>query len=127
MSVVSALLTTLRDCGRSRATLQLEILALRHQLQILERSRGRRFQLTRFDRLFWVGLSRVWRQWPAALVIVKPETVIAWHRRGFRLFWAWKSRHRMGRSAVAPDPLPDSNDVRCEFSLGCTSGFMVSS
>jgi transposase InsO family protein len=45
----------------------------------------------------------VWRQWRAALVIVKPETVIAWHRRGFRLFWAWKSRHWTGRPAVAPE------------------------
>src|SRR5258706_2069711 len=100
MSVFSALLTTLRDCGRSRATLQLEILALRHQLQILERSRGRRLRLTRFDRLFWVGLSRVWRQWRAALVIVKPETVIAGHLRGVRLFWEWKSRHWTVRPAV---------------------------
>jgi hypothetical protein len=77
MSVFCVLLTTLRDCGRSRATLQLEILALRQQLQIVEQSRGRRLRLTRFDRLFWVGLSQVWPQWRAALVIVKPETVIA--------------------------------------------------
>jgi putative transposase len=100
MSVFRSLLATLRDCGRSRATLQLEILALRHQLRVLERSQGRRLRLTRFDRLLWVCFSRVWSQWRAALVIVKPETVISWHRRGFRLFWAWKSRHGTGRPAV---------------------------
>lgn len=66
-----------RAANFTRATLQLEILALRQQLQILEQSRGRRLRLTRFDRLFWVGLSQVWPQWRAALVIVKPETVIA--------------------------------------------------
>src|SRR5947207_912547 len=43
------------------------------------------------DRLLWVWLSRVWTQWRSAVVIVRPETVIAWHRRGFRLFWTWKS------------------------------------
>lgn len=103
MSAFSSLLKTLRDCGRSRATLQLEILALRHQLQALERSHRRRLRLTRADRLLWVWFSRVWSQWREALVIVKPETVISWHRRGFRLFWAWKCRHRTGRPRVDRD------------------------
>src|SRR6266852_3748528 len=51
----------------------------------------------------WVVLSRIWTGWRTALVLVKPETVIAWHRRGFRLWWAWKSRRRMGRPTVAVD------------------------
>jgi transposase InsO family protein len=80
--------------------LQVELLALRHQLQVLERSQGRRLRLTRFDRLLWVWFSRVWSQWRSALAIVKPETVISWHRRGFRLFWTWKCRHKSGRSAA---------------------------
>ena len=100
MSVFSSLLMTIRDCGRSRAILQLELLALRHQLHVLERSQGRRLRLTRFDRLLWVWFSRVWSQWRSALAIVKPETVISWHRRGFRLFWTWKCRHKTGRSAA---------------------------
>jgi putative transposase len=100
MSVFTALLTTLRDCGRSRAILQLEILALRHQLHVLERSHGRRPRLTLFDRLLWVWFSRVWSQWRSVLVIVKLETVISLHRRGFRLYWAWKSRRRTGRPTV---------------------------
>ena len=100
MSVFSSLLAALRDCGRSRAFLQLEILALRHQLQVVERSQNRRLRLTRLDRMLWVWLSRVWWQWRSALVIVKPETVISWHRRGFRLYWGWKSRCRRGRPQV---------------------------
>jgi putative transposase len=91
MAVLILLLMTLRDCARSRAVLQVEILALRHQLHVLERSHVRRLRLTRVDRLLWVWLSRAWDQWPTVLVLVKPETVIAWHRRGFRLFWSWKS------------------------------------
>jgi putative transposase len=100
MSVFTALLSTLRDCGHARATLQLEILALRHQLHILKRSQGRQLRLTWFDRLLWVWFFRVWSQWRSALVIVKPDTIISWHRRGFRLFWRWKSRHGTGRPTV---------------------------
>jgi putative transposase len=100
MSNFVLLLTTLRDCARSRAILELELLALRHQLHVLERSPGRRLRLTPVDRLLWVWFSRAWSEWRAALVIVKPATVISWHRRGFRLFWAWKSRHRTGRPTV---------------------------
>jgi putative transposase len=102
-SVIVSLLLTLRASLRDRAALQLEILALRHQLQVLERTRPRRVWLNRSDRLLWVWLSRVWRGWRSAVVIVKPETVLAWHRGGFRLLWAWKSRHRPGRPAVAPE------------------------
>ena len=100
MSVVFSLLMSVRGWARSRAALQLEVLALRHQVQILERSRRRRLRLSPADRVLWVWLSRVGTEWRAALVIVKPETVIAWHRQGFRLFWTWKSRQRGGRPAV---------------------------
>jgi hypothetical protein len=93
----------LRASLRDRAALQLEILALRHQLQVLERTRPRRVRLTRSDRLLWAWLSGVWRGWRTAVVIVKPETALAWHRQGFRLLWTWKSRHRPGRPAVPAD------------------------
>jgi transposase InsO family protein len=57
--------------------------------------------LTPADRYFWVVLSPVWQNWRAALAIVRPETVIAWHRQGFRLFWTWKVRRgKTGRPAV---------------------------
>src|SRR5260370_37825578 len=77
----------------TRALLQVEILALRHQLAVLKRSQRHRLRLNSVDRLLWVWLSRIWSQWRSALLIVKPETVIAWHRKGFRLYWSWKSRH----------------------------------
>ena len=103
MSVLGSLLLTVRGCVRSRAALQFEVLALRHQLQVLKRSRPRRLRLSKADRLLWVWFSRVWTEWRTALVIVTPETVLAWHRRGFRLFWTWTSRRHLGRPTVPPD------------------------
>jgi putative transposase len=97
------LLFSLRDCFLSRAVLQAEILALRQQRLVLQRStRGHSLRLRWSDRALWVWLSRLWNDWRSALLIVKPETVIAWHRRGFRLYWRWKSRHRDGRPTVSP-------------------------
>src|SRR5260370_39413204 len=103
MSVVVSLLLTVRSCLRSRAAVQLELLALRHQLHVLNRSRPSLLRLAQADRLLWMWLARVWSEWRAALVIVKPDTVIAWHRRGFRALWSWKSRRRLGRPAIASD------------------------
>jgi len=100
MIVLVSLLLTVRTCLRTRAALHLELLALRHQIHVLQRSRRRQVHLTRTDRLFWVWISRVWHEWRPALVIVKPATVLAWHRRGFRLLWTWRSRRRVGRPTV---------------------------
>src|SRR5215475_13426953 len=100
-SVLIALLAMLGGVVRSRAALHLEVLALRHQLQVLQRSRPRRLRLARADRWLWAWLSRAWSGWRTALVIVKPETVVAWHRQGFHLFWMWKSRRRTGRPPLA--------------------------
>jgi putative transposase len=102
-SVVAALLQTVLRSWRSRAALQAEILVLRHQLHVLQRSRPHRIRLTRADRALWVSLSRMWSGWRAASVLVKPATVVAWHRRGFRLFWRWKSRRRFGRPRVSAE------------------------
>jgi putative transposase len=100
--LLSALVSTLGSLFRSRAALELENLALRHQIGVLKRSARKRPKLTPADRLFWVLLSRVWSDWRSALDIVKPATPIAWHRKGFRLFWTWKIRHgRAGRPGVA--------------------------
>jgi putative transposase len=85
ISILRFLLLLLPDFFRSRAALQAEILALRHQLIVLQRSNRLRLRLTTGDRLFWVWLSRLWADWRSTLLIVKPETVIAWHRKGFRL------------------------------------------
>ena len=102
-SVLLSLVQTVRDSLRARAALHIELLALRHQLRVQERSRRPRVRLTRLDRLLWVWLARTWTDWRSALVIVKPQTVIAWHRQGFRLFWTWKCRRRTGRRGVPAD------------------------
>ena len=102
-SVFVSLVFALRSAARSRAALHLEILALRHQVAVLTRSRPSQLRLTAADRVLWAWLSQVWSGWRPALVLVKPETVLAWHRRGFRLFWTWKSRYRTGRPAASPE------------------------
>src|SRR5437879_5534434 len=89
---LTALLATLSSLFRARAALQLENLALRHQIGVLQRSARMRPKLTCGDRLLWVCLSRLLSDWRSALAIVRPETVLAWHRAGFRLFWTWKVR-----------------------------------
>jgi hypothetical protein len=73
--------------------LALENVALRQQLAVLERS-GKRPKLRQRDRVFWVLLSALWLDWRSALMIVKPDTVLGWRRRGFRLLWCWKPRSR---------------------------------
>ena len=100
--LLSALLSTLCSMFRSRAALELEHLALRHQIGVLKRSARKRPKLTAADRLFWVFVSRVWCNWRSALDVVKAETVMAWHSKGFRLFCTWKIRHgQAGRPAVS--------------------------
>lgn len=84
--------------------LQLQNLALRRQIGALQRSAKRRPKLTGVDRFFWAWLCRVSRDWRSALEIVKPETVIAWHREGFGLFWTWKIRRgQPGRPPVSKE------------------------
>ncbi len=82
----------------SRAVVELENLALRHQLHVLSRQRPGRLWLLAVDRLLWVWLYRLWPLCLEAMVLVKPTTVIKWHRQGFRLFWRWCSRS--GRPSV---------------------------
>jgi len=76
---------------RSRAVLELENLALRHQLQVLRRQRAGRPRLFAIDRLLWVWLYRLWPRCLEVMVLVKPATVTQWHHQGFRLFWRWRS------------------------------------
>ncbi|RLB49820.1 MAG: integrase [Deltaproteobacteria bacterium] len=94
-----ALLATARSSLKPQRELALENLALRQQLAILHR-KTKRPKLTKADRAFWVVLSRLWPDWQSALILVKPETVIRWHRKGFRLYWTWKSRKRTGRPPI---------------------------
>ena len=85
---------------RSRASLQAEILTLRHQLNVLRRKSPQRLTFTSIDRLVFAGLYRLAPGMLDALAIVKPETVIRWHRAGFRAYWRWKSRPHGGRPKV---------------------------
>ena len=74
---------------------------MRQQLGVLRRSAPKRLRLTKADRAFWVWLKGVWARWDQALMIVKPETVLAWQRRGFRLFWPWRVRRgKHGRPGI---------------------------
>ena len=83
---------------RRRAVVELENLALRHQLHVLRRQRPGRPRLFTIDRLIWVWLYRIWPRCLDTMVLVKPATVVQWHRQGFRLFWRWRSRS--GRPSV---------------------------
>src|SRR5271165_5743621 len=83
---------------RSRAAVELENLALRHQLHVLRRRRPGRPRLFTIDRLLWIWLYRIWPRCLDAMVLVKPATVVQWHRQGFRLFWRWRSKS--GRPSV---------------------------
>ena len=86
----------------ARAVPELENLALRHPIGVLQRSTTKRPKLTAGDRRLWVFLSRVWRDGRSALAMVQPETVVAWHRTGFRLFWTWKVRRgQPGRPLIS--------------------------
>jgi putative transposase len=103
-ALLVALFAALRSSVRSRLELEAEILALRHQLAVLQRQAPHRPRFGRTDRLVWVLLSRVWPHWRRAVQIVTPDTVVRWHRRGFALYWRWKSsRRRAGRPVVAAD------------------------
>ena len=99
LHLLYALLTTVRSSLKPRRELALENLALRQQLAVLQR-RNKRPRLTKADRAFWVALSRLWTDWQDALVIVKPETIVGWHRKGFKLYWTWKSRNKGGRPQI---------------------------
>jgi len=81
-----------------RDELVLEDPALRHQLTVLRRHDDRP-RLRRSDRLLWVFLRAGWSRWAKTLVIIQPQTVVSWHRTGFRMFWRWKSRHPDGKDA----------------------------
>src|SRR6201997_78642 len=92
VTILFALVSLLPFRSRSRASLELELVALRHQLIVLRRQRPRRLWLLSADRLLWVWLYRVRPQILESLVLIKPATVVKWHRKGFRIYWRWRSR-----------------------------------
>jgi hypothetical protein len=96
VTILSAVISIFAFRFRSRASLELKLIALQHQLAVLRRQRPGRPQLSSLDRLLWVWLYRIWPQVIDAMILVKPATVVQWHRKGFRLHWRWRSR-RPGR------------------------------
>src|SRR5712692_981491 len=90
LTLTSGVVPVARSEPRTRTALLLEAIALRHQIAVLERSRTRRPCFRRFDRLFWILLSRWCPEWSESLMIVQPETVLRWHRNG----WFANSRYR---------------------------------
>src|SRR4029077_297281 len=88
------------DLFLSRAALEAEILTLRQQINVLRRTAPKKQTFSSIDRLIFVCLYRLRAGVRDALAIVKPETVVKWHRAGFRLYWLWKSKARGGRPTV---------------------------
>ena len=100
LEILFSFLSSFRVYFRTHADVQLEVLALRHPVSVLQRTNPKS-KLRPADRRLWVWLSRSWSRWRSALVIVKPDTVVDWHRRGFRWYWTWKVRHgKAGRPGV---------------------------
>ena len=122
-SVVSVLVRRFRN----RAVLELENLALRHQLHVLRRQRPGRPRLFAVDRLLWVWLYRLWPRCLDVMVLVKPATVIHWHRQGFRRYWRWHSRSgrpsvdREVRKLIRQMSTPTRSGVRLESTASCSS------
>ena len=100
--ILLSLLAAIRVFFRSRSDTALEVLALRQQVAVLKRKRPRP-KLNARDRLFWTTLRQCWSRWPDVLVLVKPDTVVGWHRAGFRLYWRWRSRPRGGRPKITEE------------------------
>src|SRR5271167_1806500 len=101
LTILSAVVSLVSFRFRRRASLELEVLALRHQVTVLHRQRPGRPWLRQGDRLLWAWLYRIWPRCLEVMVLVKPATVLEWHRQGFRKYWRWRScSRRVGRPGV---------------------------
>src|SRR5215510_15902276 len=103
VETLKIVLGTLLLLFKSRSRLHVEILALRQQLIVLRRTAPKRVRLRAVDRLLFVVLYRVWPGVLDSIAVVQPDTIVRWHRRGFRALWRWKSRLRLGRQGIAKD------------------------
>ncbi|MCP4006905.1 MAG: transposase family protein [bacterium] len=100
MPDLALLVNLLQLALKNRTQLALENIALRHQLAVYKRT-VKRPRIEDRDRIFWLAVMRMLREWREALVFVKPETVVRWHRQGFRYYWRWKSRAKPGRPPIS--------------------------
>jgi len=103
VETLKIVLGTLLLLFQSRCRLQVEILVLRHQLIVLRRTAPKRARLRVVDRLLFVLLYRLWPGVLDWIAVIQPDTIVRWHRRGFRASWRWKSRRRLGRPGIAKD------------------------
>jgi hypothetical protein len=97
------ILAVLASLFKSRAELEAENLVLRQQISVLLRRMPKRPTLTNIDRLLFVWAYRWFPSTAGALAIIRPETIIRWHRAGFRAYWRWRSRNRVGRPKVSAE------------------------
>src|SRR6516164_8590034 len=122
IGLLSFVLAVLASPFRSKIRLEAENAALRHQLIVLQRKLRGRVRLTNHDRWFLVQLYRWFPSILKVVRIIKPETLVRWHRAGFRCYWRWKSRRRGGRPPVKTELraliLADEHRVSA---LGCTT------
>jgi hypothetical protein len=103
VETLKTVLGTLLLLFQSRSRLQVEILALRQQLIVLRRTAPKRVRLGALDRLLFVLLYRLWPGVLDSIAVIQPDTIVRWHRHGFRALWRWKSRRRLGRPGTAKD------------------------
>src|SRR4029450_1793286 len=103
VETLKTVLGTLLMLFQSRSRLQVEVLALRQQLIVLRRTAPQRGRLRAVDRLLFVLLYRLWPGVLDSIAVIRPDTIVRWHRRGFRALWWWKSRRRLGRPGIAKD------------------------
>jgi transposase InsO family protein len=101
IDLLKLLLAVVASLFKSRAQLEAENLVLRQQINVLRRRMPKRPTLTNIDRLLFVGFYRWFPATAGSLAIIRPETVIRWHRIGFRAYWRWRSRNRIGRPKVS--------------------------
>jgi hypothetical protein len=102
ITILSALVSLLSFRIRSGAFLELELITLRHQVIVLRRQQPARIRLFSTDRLLWVWLYRIWPHALDTMALVKPTTVVQWHRQGFRLYWRWRSL-QLGRPEMSTE------------------------
>jgi hypothetical protein len=100
MATVLLLVRMLCDCFKSRRRLEAEILVLRHQIKLLQRRTPRQLRLRWADRALFIWLYRRCPHILDAITIIRPETIIRWHRKGFGALWRWKSRPLGGRPRI---------------------------
>jgi hypothetical protein len=100
LAILHSIGTFIVDFFKSRGRLEAENLFLRHQLSIALRRAPARLRIRSSDRALLVWMTRLWPSLLGAVHVVQPETILRWHRAGFKAFWRWKSRNRAGRPKI---------------------------